>query len=196
MTAEFKYGGNFEFVSVVLPVLLCNNYPNLSDLSHGMLRRAHILPFDRVFEGAERDDTLFPHIWKHELSGALNRALQGLQRLRKRGGFQTPNDCERAKDHWLAHANPLTAFIAECCEQHSSHHIGLKHFFQVFEAWAKSGGISYLPSRNTLKSNLENLGYRVRTLHGYSDVSGLSIRSAGSLLPTATSPSPHGAPIS
>ena len=196
MTGEYKYGGTFEFVSVVLPVMLCNNFPNLSDLSPGMRRRAHVIPFQRMFAAKEQDRSLFPSIWRNELSGVLNRALEGLQRLRKRGHFAGPEECEQALNQWLAHGNPLVAFIQERCELIPGHHTRLDHFYRVFRNWATEGGISSIPPRNTLSRNLENLAFPTRVVRGYREVNGLSIRSISTSLPTTTGPISHEPPAS
>ncbi len=186
MTGEYKYGASFQFVSVALPVLLCNNYPNVSDLSYGMRRRAHIIPFDRTFSTEEMDPSLFRGIWEHELPGVLNRAIDGLKGLRKRGAFQPPEDCLRAQKDWLAHSNPLCAFIAEQCEEDPTHNIDLKDLYRAFQTWAKLSGIKSISSRNVLGRNLANLEYTVRQVRGYANVVGLSIRRPTTSLPLAT----------
>ena len=58
---------NQDFVCRTLPVLLCNNVPHLSDLTHAFTRRLIVLPFDRIFTEQEADKKLFPHIWANEL---------------------------------------------------------------------------------------------------------------------------------
>jgi hypothetical protein len=59
------------------PILLCNDLPSLADLSRGMMRRLHVLPFDRIFTGGEIDPELFDRMVANKLSGVLNRALEG-----------------------------------------------------------------------------------------------------------------------
>ena len=68
-----------------MPVLLCNNIPSLADLSHGMLRRLMVIPFNRRFTDQDSDPDLFERIWANELPGVLNRALRGYRRLLERG---------------------------------------------------------------------------------------------------------------
>jgi P4 family phage/plasmid primase-like protien len=196
MTGEYKYGASFQFVSVALPVLLCNNYPNVSDLSPGMLRRAHIVPFDRVFGKEERNPALFRDIWQDELPGILNRAIEGLKRLKERGDFEPPEDCDRAHKDWLAHSNPLCAFIAEQCEEDPTHNTDLKDVYRAFQTWAKVSGIKSISSKNVLGRNLENLSYTVRRVHGYANVVGLSIRRSRTLPPVATGAGFHIPPSS
>lgn len=116
LTGELKFKPSFSFVATCVPVLLANNYPHTADLSHGMMRRTYVIPFDRKFSGSEKDATLFPRIWKAELPGVLNRAIEGLQRVMIRGEFAEPLDCLKAKDEWMMQANPLVAFLAERTE--------------------------------------------------------------------------------
>ncbi|MBL6864053.1 MAG: bifunctional DNA primase/polymerase [Rhodospirillales bacterium] len=162
MTGELKFKDSFEFICTALPVLLANNYPYAADLSWGMRRRAHIIPFERVFTEEDADDSLFPFIWQNELPGILNRAIEGLNRLRQRGNFSQPTTCKAAHDIWLAQANPLSSFINEECQVSTTGYTLLKNFYFQFKFWAEGAGIRNIASRNTIKSNLENLGYEVR----------------------------------
>jgi putative DNA primase/helicase len=59
------------------------------------------------------DKELLPEIWQSEMPGVLNRALEGLGRLRQRGDFKPPVDCVHAAQEFMAHANPLLAFIED-----------------------------------------------------------------------------------
>jgi len=170
LTGELKFKDSFEFIATCLPVLLANNYPLCADLSYGQRRRANIIPFDRVFLPQEDDRGLFPRIWRHELSGILNRAIEGLQRLRRRGAFQEPKDCIGAKEEWLAHANPLFAFLGERCRVNASGQVPLSEFYNIFTQWAVEAGIKHVPARNTLRANLLNLGYDVRHTKLHSSV--------------------------
>ncbi|MBR1005100.1 bifunctional DNA primase/polymerase [Bradyrhizobium liaoningense] len=85
VTGEHKHGPQFNFTIRSLPVLLCNNVPSLADVSFGMRRRLMVIPFDRTFTDEEKDDELFKNIWSGEMSGVLNRAIKGLQRVLSRG---------------------------------------------------------------------------------------------------------------
>ena len=90
VTGELKWLPSFNFVVRSVPVLLCNNIPSLADLSHGMLRRLMVIPFDRRFTDEDRDPDLFERIWAQELPGVLKRALAGYKRLLKRGTGDPP----------------------------------------------------------------------------------------------------------
>ncbi|MBF0562323.1 MAG: hypothetical protein HQL37_09935 [Alphaproteobacteria bacterium] len=175
LTGQLKFKDSFEFVATCVPVMLANNYPLCADLSLGQRRRAKIIPFDHTFTKADQDDALFPYIWNQEMPGVLNRAIEGLQRLRQRGGFDEPESCIRARREWLAAANPLVTFITELCTDDRTAQVPLKAFYERFREWAEESGVKSVLARNTLKANLINLGYTVRHTKSGSTVFGLAL---------------------
>ena len=179
LTGQLKFKDAFEFVATCVPVMLANNYPRSADLSWGQRRRAKIVPFERIFTTEDKDDRLFPSIWATELPGVLNRAIEGLQRLRRRGDFDEPADCRRAMADWLAHANPLAGFIDERCLAKPDARLATSTFYRQFREWAEEAGIRNVPTRNTIKRNLENLGYRVAHTNAGSTVFGIEVAGLG-----------------
>jgi P4 family phage/plasmid primase-like protien len=178
ITAEHKYGPTFDFVVRSVPVLLCNNNASLADVSHGMARRLMVLPFDRTFRD-DADPTLFPTIWKSEMAGVLNRSIDGLQRLLKRGHFDMPVAVTRAKAEWLKEANPLTAFVEECCSREDP--LGkclLQDFYGSYRHWAQERGYTKMQQYQTVKRNLENLGYSMKKSNRGAIIMGLTLGGA------------------
>jgi putative DNA primase/helicase len=181
LTTRHAYGRHsFKFRCLALPVMAGNHYPSTSDSSHGLRRRAMVIPFDRKFGPQEADKDLFPKIWATELPGILNRALEGLARLRKRGDFELPIDCERAAHDFMAHSIPLLAFIKDECEEAPEGYIFLDEFWPALVAWAAEQGIKKLPPRKRLKAQLEALGYEVKLVGGYNRVNGLKLKALAS----------------
>lgn len=68
-------------------LVLANQFPAVTDQSNGLWRRFDIVPFPVTIPERERDPMLASTIIKTELSGVLNWALIGLQRLLARGRF-------------------------------------------------------------------------------------------------------------
>lgn len=68
-------------------LVLGNHLPAITDHSTGFWRRWDIVPFSVTIPERERDPLLAQTIIREELSGVLNWALEGLQRLQRRGGF-------------------------------------------------------------------------------------------------------------
>ena len=143
-----------------------NTFPLTKDCSWGMVRRAHIIPFDRIFSPEEANPNLFPGIWEKELPGILNRSLKGLRRLRKRGGFKMPEDCEMALKEFMAHANPLIAFIEDRCIDDPEGRTLLSDFRVSMKLWAQDQGVRGVPTDKRLKRKLEGLGFEVKMVKG------------------------------
>ncbi len=162
LTGEHKFKPAFSFVNRAFPILLCNNLPSLADLSLGMMRRIHVLPFDRTFGENEIDRNLFDRIIKDELSGVLNRALDGWKRLKMRSRFPPSEDMKRARHDLLVHANPLKGFIDEHCQIDTKGKVSLRLLYDAYCLWATESGYSLAQVKPTVKRNLEHLGYPVK----------------------------------
>ena len=178
MSARHAYGErHFKFRCLALPVMAGNHYPAASDNSHGLRRRAMVIPFDRRFGDGEADKELFPKIWETELPGVLNRALQGLARLRQRGDFKPPADCACAAQEFMAHANPLMAFIEDETSNDPKGHTLLRDFREAMTQWATEQAMKKPVPYKTLKRQLEGMGYEVKKVEGQNRVNGLTLKS-------------------
>lgn len=158
LSGEQKYGPTFNFTCLTVPMLLCNNPPSLADLSHGMMRRLVLVPFDRSFSANEIDLNLFPKIWATEMAGILNHAVNGMRRVLQRKRFAFPSEVKGARSRWLSTANPVPAFVDECCVKEGSCAIGT--LYEAYTQWCRVSGITSPQQRLNFKRNLENLGYR------------------------------------
>ena len=177
MSTRHAYGKrHFKFLCLALPIMAGNHYPTTSDNSHGLRRRAMVIPFDRRFGPGEADKELFPKIWQSELPGVLNRALEGLARLRKRGDFKLPVDCVRAAQEFMAQANPLVAFIEDETIVDPKGHTLLRDFREAMTLWATGQGMKKPVPNKRLKRQLEGLGYEVKMVEGYNRVYGLTLK--------------------
>jgi phage/plasmid-associated DNA primase len=156
---------------------LCNNVPSLADVSYGMMRRLMVIPFDRTFSDQEKDDGLFERIWQHELSGVLNRALDGYVRLLNRRRFKTPRAVVKATRRWLEQANPVPAFISECCVVKSAVKCQMRHLYPAYKAWATEAGFTMIQNQLSFRRNLEHLGYKkLRSTGGFQAIGGLDLK--------------------
>lgn len=184
LSVRHPYGKRkFTFNNKAFPIIASNDYPISDDVSPGMIRRACVIPFDRQFTEQEDNHELFPYIWANEMSGVLNRALQGLQRLKNRGNFLFPEDCKKANREFLVHANPLYAFLHDCCEKIEGAKLRTTDFRDYFSKWAKDQGIAVNKGDKSLLRKLRALqtefGFSVTedtTKSAHSWVYGLGIK--------------------
>jgi putative DNA primase/helicase len=140
-----------------------------------MTRRIQVIPMNRRFTRKNGNPGLFDEIWLDELSGVLNRAISGWQRLQRRGHFKLPSDVRAAGKEWLAHANPLEGFLKECCVADPARHVLIKDLYQAYCAWAKESGITRTQQRQVVKRNLEHRGYATKRSNAGVMVVGLQL---------------------
>jgi putative DNA primase/helicase len=175
VTGELKFGPVFNFVVRAVPVLLCNNIPSLADLSHGMLRRLMVIPFNRTFTDMDKDLDLFDRILANELPGVLNRALEGYRRLQIRGGFKLPSAVKNATSRWLQYANPLPAFINACCVEEPDAECWLANFYGAYADWARQMAYTSIQTQQTVRLNLQHLGFEAKMTSRGMVVAGLAL---------------------
>lgn len=96
-------------------LVLGNNFPVVDDSSEGFWRRWDIVPFDVTIPEGERDSRLAERIKENEMAGVLNWALEGLQRLLKREGFEAeaPEAMKRALSKAKTVTNDVTGWLSQ-----------------------------------------------------------------------------------
>lgn len=177
ITGELKNKDSFEYRNTAVPVLLANNAPTTSDNSEGLRRRIHVIPFDHTFvQGKDLDPKLWPLIRETEMAGVLNRAITGLQRLRKRGRFDKPEAVRKADQDWFQKANPLQAFLAERTVVQAGAKSLVSDLYRAYELWADDGGIKFHIQKHTLARQLKQLGYNIGDSSRGTIVIGLAIK--------------------
>ncbi|MER9602793.1 phage/plasmid primase, P4 family [Mesorhizobium sp. M0243] len=163
ITGERKFGPTFTFTVRAVPMLLCNAPPSLADLTFGMLRRLVVVPFARTFTEDEVKRTPFPAILASEMSGVLNRALEGYQRVVQRGHqFAPPKAVADAKSDWLISANPVPAFLAEKCDKTGQCQVRV--LYSAFQSWSTDMGYTLSQQQANFRRSVENLGFKAK--HG------------------------------
>ena len=105
-----KHKAAYTTRSNVTPLLLTNGYPIIRDLSKGLQRRMDVMPFESDLTPYRGSD--LPRIARTtEMSGILNRALEGLKRVRLRHGFDRPDASIQAGKKFFSESNNVAAFI-------------------------------------------------------------------------------------
>jgi P4 family phage/plasmid primase-like protien len=162
LQANPKGKAMFSFISTATPIMLTNRLPTIKDPSNGTKRRAHVIPFDRVFSEDEMDINLGEHIKTEELPGVLNRALAGLIRLRERGTFNPPAACRLATETFLNRSNTFLSFIADCVERTGDENdkVNRGEFYDEYLTWCNRSRVKYEVSRNSFYENCRQIGLK------------------------------------
>lgn len=78
--ARKLYCDSYSMKNYAKIIMACNELPRTTDLSHGMMRRLLIIPFQATFT-EETKDVLLINTLKGELAGIFNRAMEGYKRF-------------------------------------------------------------------------------------------------------------------
>lgn len=147
ISAEFKGKDSFEFKPFARLMFSANELPKSSDLTEGYFRRLIIVDFPNTFgkNGLKKD----PHIMdkistSDELSGLLNIALTGLQRLESQGEFTNNQDTIDATNQYKRDIDPLITFIEECCFISEDANVDKQKLYDEYVSWTYRAGLRAL----------------------------------------------------
>jgi putative DNA primase/helicase len=118
--------------------ILSNELPKLNDASSAIVGRMVLIQLQRSWLGKE-DRTLEPALVA-ELTGILNWALDGLQRLSATDTFTRLPVAEEAIITMRDLASPVAAFVRERCVTGPNYQIRTDSLYAVFKKWADDNG--------------------------------------------------------
>jgi putative DNA primase/helicase len=107
--AEEKYQDPFMFRPTAKHAFSANQLPDANTDDEAFFRRILLVPFPETVPKAERDPMLDQKL-QNELSGILNWALEGLQRLLANGGFTGDRSPGRTRETWEKWGNSVDRF--------------------------------------------------------------------------------------
>lgn len=93
----------------LIPLIIANSSPRIRDISRGMVRRLDVIEWATNIERL-KDSPLPDRVDAHQLPGVLNRAIEGLARLRSRGDFSPPACSLMYRERFLEKANTIYGF--------------------------------------------------------------------------------------
>jgi len=119
ITTERKNMPLFQFVNYAKLVFIANELPYTEDPTDAFWRRWILIEFRNCFppgKAVPQERLLAKLCTPSEMSGFLNLALVGLQRLLQRGHFELRATAEEVKSEWYKRADPIRTFIEECVD--------------------------------------------------------------------------------
>jgi putative DNA primase/helicase len=138
LTIDRKYLEHWTGRLSVRFLILTNELPRFADASGALASRFVILNLTNSFYGKEDLDLkrkLFA-----ELPGILNWALEGLDRLRKRGRFEMPESSRAALQQMEDLASPIAAFVRERCDLGHSLRVEKPRLYREWQRWCEGQG--------------------------------------------------------
>ena len=131
--AEKKFKDSFNFINRAKMIFATNTPPEITEDTLAIWRRFIVVDFPFKFVGDAADKNLLAKLTtEQELSGLLNKALEGLARLKKNGDFTYTRTVEDTRAKYLLASNPAMAFIEDYCEFDAWATITKKELYQAF----------------------------------------------------------------
>jgi putative DNA primase/helicase len=120
-------------------LMLCSNeLPQLGDASMAIAGRFVPLLLTRSWLGKE--DHRLEQALHEELSGILNWALAGLERLAEQGRFTRPRGADEAMVALQDLASPVAAFVRDRCVRDPDQEVPVDVLYTAWKTWAEDNG--------------------------------------------------------
>ena len=140
ISAERKCKDPFSFRNTARLIFSCNELPRTRDNSHGFFRRWVIINFPNSFPAGspQRDPYLLEKLIKPpELSGLLNKSIDGLKRLMQRGEFAMPPSCKAAVEEYIFLNDSCKAFLNDCVELEEYEKIQRSTLYEYYKNYCR-----------------------------------------------------------
>jgi len=168
--AHRKYLKDLHFVNFAKHIFACNELPRVYDTTDGFWDKWVLLQFPYKFESQKEIDRTpkemrdkiklkDPDIIKkisteEELSGFLNKALEGLKRLIDKKQFSQTKGTTEIKDFWVRNSDSFAAFCIDCVEERYDSYITKKDLRKRYHRYCKGHKIKGTGDKS-IKANLE-----------------------------------------
>ena len=117
LLAERKFQNPFKFVNFAKLIYSANELPKTFDGTLAFWRRVMLINFAKTFiGGGDKKDLWKEFTTEEEMSGILNLAIKGIQRLVENGGFSKQSSVEEVEEFYIRNSDPVTAFFMDCVE--------------------------------------------------------------------------------
>jgi putative DNA primase/helicase len=160
------YQEGFQFQATGKHLYAANEVPNVTvpDEDEAFWRRWLLVEFPNYYPPSERDTDLADRLTHpNRLSGVLNWAIDGWQRLLEQGHFTNEDRLAHAKrSRWQAWGDSVEKFINECVTEDSdAPRISTSDVYDCYVAWCtQEGEEPAAPQSLTTTLKAEDLGYK------------------------------------
>jgi len=148
---ERKHRAAFSFVPYARLVFSANEPPATTDSSRAFFDRWMIIPFEQRIRGSSQervqDELLAELTTPRELSGLLNLALDGLERLNGAGGFSVTAETKQAAVSFRVSADSVAGFFAEHCHLEPRARAAKAALWHAYRAWSEENNRGALGSQ-------------------------------------------------
>jgi putative DNA primase/helicase len=138
ITIQKRGHGLSTFVPHAKLLWSINELPRMSETNSGLFRRVQWIRFPELATD-QRNPTIKEAV-KNEAAGILNWALEGLERLTRRGNFDIPRYVRSATND-LERQNDLPQlFVDECCTRGQDDKTQAQALYNAYQNWCRANG--------------------------------------------------------
>jgi putative DNA primase/helicase len=165
ISGEKKFKDGYSFINFARLVFSANKPPRILDEdSYAFWRRWIIINLPNQFP--EDDPKTDPEILaklttESELSGFLNLALDGLQRLLINGKFSYHKTVDQTQSYYLRASDPVYAFVEDCCELDPDAITSKDELFDAFKNYCRENRTPLINRDSFAKALKNNPHFRV-----------------------------------
>jgi putative DNA primase/helicase len=140
--AEKKYEDPFMFEPNTKHLFSANQLPEASTDDEAFYRRILLVAFPETIPRPDRDARLDAKL-EDELSGILNWALEGLQRLQDQAGFTGDRPPGVTQNTWEKWCNSVARFVQVCVEDNQDEVLPKDEAYDAYLAFCNDEGIPH-----------------------------------------------------
>jgi putative DNA primase/helicase len=138
LQVERKYRDPYELIPHAKIAWAMNELPRVADANSGLFRRVKVVKFAQIPE--HRRDPVVKQRIQAEGAGILNWALEGLERLQRRGHFEVPTTVEDATQHFQSANDVPASFLEEACIREDGAKMTGAQLYAAYKAWCEENG--------------------------------------------------------
>ena len=135
-----------------------NELPRLSDLSHGLLRRLVVLPFEARFDESNKDPYLANKLM-HERPGIFNMCLSAYRRLCERQELTKSDRAEAAKREFEEFQDHMGEFLEDGCTVHEQCETKLDDLYGAYKNFCRERGYTFKAYNNFARELKKKHGF-------------------------------------
>lgn len=161
ITAEYKFGSQFQFENYAKLIFACNKIPDVKESDdEAYFSRWIIAKFNREVEKVDNfliDKLTTPE----EMSGFLNFAIEGLQRILNEQAFSYRKTPEETKEEMMQSGSSLAGFVSTQLIKEPEHWLSKDELYEAFK--------SHALENKSLILTKTNFGKKIRQYAPYID---------------------------
>lgn len=173
LQVEEKGKPSYSIMNRAKIIMSFNEMPELKDISTGMIRRLEIIPFDLDLKKNPEKSVDINQITENEMSGVINFALEGLQRLIVNDSFTNTIESQNEIERMVKGSDVFYDWVEECVHisGNSMEYISTNNLYENFTDFIGHNRISKIAfSRkmsNYFKANEEVKESRNKMTRGW-----------------------------